>query len=192
MTGPTCPAEGCNYNDEGEKTAASVRRHINAKTDDAHSDTEALRSALNRPAEEGDEGAEQGDQGAPDDPDDEEQGKSEEERAEAAENEENDQQEMDQSSEYEQQVAQSTGTTTTNEGTETEGQQGDDASKTSSGRGVPVWAIVGGLALVALLLVVRSGDDQQDDQLAEVESEVVEETEQADPVADDPEAEVKW
>ena len=74
MTGPTCPAEGCDYNENGEKSKQSVRRHINAKTDDAHSDTEALRSALNRPAEGDDEGAEQGAQGAPDDTEDDEQG----------------------------------------------------------------------------------------------------------------------
>ncbi|GGK63590.1 hypothetical protein [Haloarcula sebkhae] len=188
MTGPTCPAEGCDYNENGEKSKQSVRRHINAKTDDAHSDTEALRSALNRPAEGDEKGAEQGDQGAPDDTEDDEQGEAAQERPEADENSETEHQEMDQSSEYEQQVARNTGEESTDEGTETEGQQGNKTSQTTSGRGVPVGAIVAGLLLLGVLAVALSGSN---DQPTEVDSEVVEDTD-ADPVADDPEADVQW
>jgi len=188
MTGPTCPAEGCDYNEEGEKTAASVRRHINAKADDAHSDTEALRSALNSPAEGDGEGAEN----APDDPDDEKQGESKEERAEAVENEENEQEEMDQSIEYEQQVAQSTEAETSTEGGETEGQQGNDETQQSAFSSAPIAPLLAGFALVAIYVLVSSGSSSDDDQPTGVESEVVEESEQAEPVVDDPEAEVAW
>jgi len=188
MTGPNCPAEGCDYNEEGEKTAASVRRHINAKADDAHSDTEALRSALNSPTEGGNEGAES----APDDSDDEEQGEREDERAEAVENEENEQDEMDQSSEYERQVAQSTEAENSTEGNETEGQQGSDGAQQSALGSAPVAPILAGFALVAIYVLVSSGSSSGDDQPTEVESEVVEESEQAEPVVDDPEAEVAW
>jgi len=191
MTGPTCPAEGCDYNENGEKSKQSVRRHINAKTDDAHSDTEALRSALNRPAEGDDEGAEQGDQGAPDDTEDDEQGEAAQESPEADENSKTEHQEMDQSSEYEQQIAHSTGEESTDEGTETEGQQGTDTSQTTSGRGVPVVPLVAGILLLGLLAVALSGSNDQQDDPQQVDSTVETETE-VEPVADDPEADVQW
>lgn len=184
MNGPECPAEGCDYNENGEKSKQSVRRHINAKADDAHSDVQALRSALNRP----DEGEQRGAEGAPDDTEDDEQGEAPQEGAEADENSETDQQEMDQSSEYEQQVAATTGEESTDEGTETEGQQGNQTSQTTSGRGVPVLPLMAGLVLLVVLAIALSGGDNQP---TEVESEVVEDTD-AEPVVDDPEPEVAW
>lgn len=184
MNGPACPAEGCDYNENGEKTKQSVRRHINAKADDAHGDVQALRSALNRPDEEEEQGAE----GAPDDTQDDEQGEAPQEGAEADENSEPEQQEMNQSSEYEQQVATTTGEESTNEETEIEGQQGNETSQTTSSRGVPVLPLVAGLAPLVVLAIALSGGD---DQPTEVESEVVEDTD-AELVVDDPEPEVAW
>ncbi len=96
MNGPTCPAEGCDYNENGEKSKESVRRHMNAKTDEAHSDLPALRAALNAP-----EGtAQEGDEGASDDAGDGEQGEAAEEQDEQPENSETEHTEMANSDEY--------------------------------------------------------------------------------------------
>lgn len=178
MTGPICPAEGCDYNEDGEKTAASVRRHINAKTDDAHSDLEALRAAL----EQSEGTAEGGAQGASDDTDDGEQGEAVTEGAEAAENEQNEHDEMDQSEEYEQQVADATGEESTDEGTQNEGQQGNDTGTTTTvegtGRGVlggPLVVATGLVVLVAIALAASSDND--DDEPRQVKSTVESDTE---------------
>lgn len=178
MNRPECPAEGCDYNADGEKSKQSVRRHINAKTDDAHSDLQALRAALNQS-----EGTAEGTgEGASDDTDDEEQGEAGEEGAESTENSETEQADMDQSEEYEQQVADAQGEESTDEGTPTEGQQGDDTRATSAvergGWGVPSGPLAVGLGLVvlvALLLAATSGDDHDEPQ--QVESTVETDTE---------------
>ena len=177
MNGPICPAEGCQYNEDGEKSAASVRRHMNAKTDEAHSDLKALRAALNQSEGTPEGGAE----GASDEPEDDEQGEAVGEQSEQPENSETEQGDMDQSEEYEQQVADSTGEESTDEHTQTEGQQGDDRTGKSApqwgGWGVPGGPLAVGLGLVvlvAVLLAVTSGDDEEP---REVESTVETDTE---------------
>ncbi|NLV14411.1 hypothetical protein [Haloarcula argentinensis] len=209
-----CPAEGCDYGKDEEKSLAAVRSHINAMGE-SH-DWELLKPLLHQQGETSDDQQDEQPEQANDQPDDQPDGSDDDppgtggaaategggdddqqnegvEQTETPENSQNDQQDMDQSSEYDQQLQQAQQADDqpddAGESSQSGGQRGDDTSQTTSGRGVPVWAIVGGLTLVALLLfVARSGDDQPE----QVPSEVVEDTEQADPVADDPEPEVTW
>ncbi|NLV09348.1 hypothetical protein GOC74_05315 [Halomicrobium mukohataei] len=184
MTGPECPAEGCDYNEDGEKSKKSVRRHINAKADDAHEDTEALRAALMEQTSTADEG----DEGDDDPPgtggaaatEDDEQGEPAVEDAESGTEAGNEYPEegddMDQSDEYEQQLqqqgAESSGESTDGSGTDGQDDRAQsDASSGSSGRSG--LAILGGtIALLVAFLVATSGDSDNEDEPVEVESEV--------------------
>ncbi|MBO4248877.1 hypothetical protein IL252_13715 [Halomicrobium sp. IBSBa] len=187
MTGPPCPAEGCDYNDDGEKSASSVRRHINAKADDAHEDTEALRAALmeqTSTADEGDEGDDDppgtGGAAATEEDESDEQGEAVVEGAESGAKAGNEHPEegddMDQSDEYEQQLqqqgAESSGESTDGSGTDEQDEHAQsDASSGGSGRSG--LAILGGtIALLVAFLVATSGDSDNEEEPVEVESEV--------------------
>jgi len=166
MTGPTCPAEGCEYNENGEKTAESVRRHINAKTDDAHSDLEALRAALNQPkgtAEESGEGAPEGTEG-------DEQGEAVEEQREPAENSETEHQEMVSPEEYEQQQSGESSDSSGTEagaagasGADSGGESGgpQDANDFLPGFGLTTYVLIASALLAAFVIwrVYRSRSD---------------------------------
>lgn len=54
MTGHYCPVEGCDYGEQGDKTLAAVRSHINACNDDAH-DWDQLKAAVEAQTEQADE-----------------------------------------------------------------------------------------------------------------------------------------
>ncbi|MGB9953682.1 hypothetical protein ACOZ4F_14950 [Haloarcula marismortui] len=194
-----CPAEGCGYGTESDKSLAAVRSHINAMGDDHDWDT--LKPLLHEQGESNDDQPDDqpddhdedppgtGGAAATDEDGDDDQQTEGVEQTETPENEENDQQDMDQSNEYQQQIEQAEQPESSDEGSQTATGQGDTSSQTTSGRGVPVVPIVAGVLLLGLLLVALSGDD---DQPAEVDSEVVEESEQADPVTDEPEADPAW
>ncbi len=130
-----CPAEGCDYGTESDKSLAAVRSHINAMGDDHDWDT--LKPLLHEQGESNDD--------QPDDPDDDppgtggaaatdEDGDDDQqtegvEQTETPENGENDQQDMDQSNEYQQQIEQA-------EQPESNEESSDEAARPLQGRGI--------------------------------------------------------
>jgi len=198
-----CPAEGCDYGTESDKTLAAVRSHINAMGDDHDWDT--LKPLLHEQGETSDDQPDDqpgdpdddppgtGGAAAPDNEGDDDQQSEGVEQTETPENTESDQQDMDQSTEYDQQVQQAQQADDQpddpDDSSQSGGRDGGQTSQTTSGGGVPLVPLVAGALLLGLLLVALSGGDDQPEQ---VDSEVVEQDDDADPITDDPEAEVHW
>jgi len=197
MNGPECPVEGCEYNEDGEKNKKSVRRHINAKTDDAHEDKQALRAALMGVDEGGDSDDDPPGTGgatATDEDEDDEQGEAVVEGAESSTESENEHPEeggeMDQSKEYDEQLQQATneGTKETSEESDGDGQnqQSDDQPDASSSGPSGLAILVGTVVLGLAVLLATSGDNSDEQEPIEVESET------ADPVKDGVEPDEVW
>jgi len=182
MTGPECPAEGCDYNEDGEKTAGSVRRHINAKTDGAHQDKNALRAALMGDSEGDDEPPGTGGAAASEGDEDDEQGEAVVEGAESSTEAESehpdkgdetaDETDMVTADEYEQQVQGDPADSTTSENS------GSAPAEAGGGMPIPVVGEVSPLTLIAAVLILAvvaylllAGGDADSDDLGATEQD---------------------